>query len=101
MFTPAHVTAANALRKGTLVATLGMEFSLENGGLAVTMPVDERTFQPMRILHGGATAALAETLGSVSSALLIDHQRESVVGLELNINHLRAVRSGTVKATGT
>lgn len=102
MFTDEHVGVANAWRKGTLAAALGMEFSLGPGdGLVVTMPVDERTFQPMRQLHGGATAALAETLGSVSSALLVDRDREAVVGLELNINHLRAVRSGRVTATGT
>lgn len=100
-FTHEHVAQANAWREGTLAGALGMRFELtDRGGLVVHMPVDERTFQPMRQLHGGATAALAETFGSVASALLVGIGARSVVGVELNANHLRAVRSGTVYAKG-
>lgn len=64
-----------------------------------TMPVDERTHQPAGILHGGASVVLAESLGSIASYLVIDTTRFMAVGLEVNANHLRAVRSGTVTAT--
>lgn len=64
------------------------------------MPVDARTHQPAGLLHGGATAALAESLGSVGSYLLIDQERQGVVGIEVNANHLKGVRSGTVTAIG-
>lgn len=60
------------------------------------MPVDGRTHQPMGILHGGASVVLAETLGSIASGLCIDRDRYSCVGLEVNANHLKAVRSGWV-----
>ena len=100
-FTAEMMTLANGMRKGTLVELLGIEFVLgADGSITATMPVDERTFQPMRQLHGGATAALAETLGSMGSALLIDRARQATVGIELNANHIKAVRSGRVKATG-
>lgn len=67
--------------------------------LVATMPVDERTKQPFGILHGGASCALAETVGSMASALLIeDLEKERAVGLEINANHLKAVRDGLVKA---
>ena len=63
------------------------------------MPVDSRTVQPMRMLHGGASAALAETLGSVGATLCVDASRHACVGLEINANHIRAVRSGLVTGT--
>jgi 1,4-dihydroxy-2-naphthoyl-CoA hydrolase len=72
----------------------------ELGRFCATMPVDERTHQPMGLLHGGATAALAESLGSMGSALIIDLSRQAVVGIEVNANHLRGVRSGVVTAVG-
>lgn len=65
--------------------------------LIAKMPVDERTKQPMGLLHGGASAALAETMGSVASVLCIDDiTKQSAVGVEINANHLRAARSGFV-----
>jgi 1,4-dihydroxy-2-naphthoyl-CoA hydrolase len=67
--------------------------------LTAVMPVDRRTLQPMGILHGGASAALAETLGSVAANLSVDLEKKMCVGLELNINHIRAVRSGNVTGT--
>jgi 1,4-dihydroxy-2-naphthoyl-CoA hydrolase len=102
MFSPEQLAMANALRKDTLVERLGITFIPgEPGSLSATMPVDARTHQPMGLLHGGATAALAESLGSMGSAMLVDPATKAVVGVEINANHLKAVRSGTVTATGT
>jgi 1,4-dihydroxy-2-naphthoyl-CoA hydrolase len=69
--------------------------------LKARMPVNERTRQPYGMLHGGASAVLAETLGSVASALVIDPQQSICVGLEINANHVRAVREGFVFGTVT
>lgn len=65
--------------------------------LAGTMPVDHRTVQPMGILHGGASVALAETLGSMAASLVIDPSRQYCVGMDINANHMRSARSGYVK----
>lgn len=88
------------LNRDTLSEVLGMEF-VEIGPdyLKATMPVDHRTRQPFGILHGGASVALAETVGSIGSALLIDDSKYFCVGLEVNANHLRSVRQGIVTAT--
>jgi 1,4-dihydroxy-2-naphthoyl-CoA hydrolase len=64
--------------------------------LKATMPVDHRTKQPYGLLHGGASCVLAETLGSVASALVIDPQKSICVGLEINANHVRSVKEGFV-----
>jgi uncharacterized protein (TIGR00369 family) len=102
MFDAEELAFANKLRKDTLVEGLGITYvPSAPGTFAATMPVDRRTVQPMGLLHGGATAALAETLGSMGSAMLVDRERFAVVGIELNANHLKGVRSGTVTATGT
>ena len=88
----------NARSAGTLMASLGIVFTeLGDGYLRATMPVDARTHQPYGLLHGGASVALAETLGSSAGMLLAGGN--AVVGLEINANHLRAVRSGTVTGT--
>ena len=63
------------------------------------MPVNERTHQPFGLLHGGASVALAETVGSVASMLCVDPERYMCVGQEINANHLRGMSSGTVTAT--
>lgn len=74
---------------------LGIEFTdFGPDFLSAKMPVSEYTTQPFGILHGGASAALAETLGSVASILCVDVSKQYVVGLELNINHLRSVPKG-------
>ena len=88
----------NALNAQTLGANLGIEFTeIGEEHLLATMPVDHRTVQPFRLLHGGASVALAETLGSVASTLCIeDFDRKMAVGLEVNANHLRAATSGFV-----
>lgn len=100
-FTKDHVEAANVLRPNTLVEHLDIRFGrTAEGRLTASMPVDQRTHQPMGLLHGGATAALAETLGSMGSAVLVDLERFAVVGVEVSANHLRGVREGRVTATG-
>ena len=85
-----------------MVEALGIEF-LEIGDdfISARMPVDHRTHQPMGILHGGASVALAETLGSVASTLLIDLNRYNCVGIEINANHLKTVRNGYVTGKAT
>ena len=81
----------------TLIAHLGIEY-LEIGDdfLKARMPVDHRTVQPDGILHGGASAALAETLGSIAASLCVDAERKTIVGLEINANHVRPVTNGWV-----
>jgi 1,4-dihydroxy-2-naphthoyl-CoA hydrolase len=81
---------------------LGMEW-LEVGDdyLKMRMPVDERTKQPYGLLHGGASVALAETVGSVASHFVVDPDKFICVGLEINANHVRGVREGFVIATCT
>ena len=68
--------------------------------IVATMPVDHRTHQPMGMLHGGASAALIESIGSMGSTLLIDLEKEFPVGLEVNANHVGGIKSGVVKAIG-
>jgi len=100
-FTPEQVQAAESMRANTLVEHLDIRFGLDpEGRLQASMPVDKRTHQPMGLLHGGATAALAETLGSVGSAMLIDLRTQGTVGMEITANHLRGVKEGRVTATG-
>lgn len=85
------------LGKNTMGEHLGMLFTeVGEDYLKATMPVDHRTKQPYGLLHGGASVALAETLGSVGAALVVDHTKLICVGQEINANHLRSVRSGYV-----
>lgn len=67
--------------------------------LVATMPVNSRVHQPMGLLHGGASVALAESVGSAASYYFLDHEKQEVRGLEINANHVRSVREGLVKAT--
>ena len=90
----------NKTNKDTLVENLGIQFTaIEKDALIGTMPVDHRTKQPMGLLHGGASVALAETLGSVASVLLIDTKKQNVVGTEINACHIKSARSGLVIGT--
>ncbi len=90
----------NKMSNRTMVSHLGIEFTeVGTDYLKATMPVDDRTKTPMGLLHGGASVALAETLGSVASTLLIDHQTQAVVGLEINANHVKSAREGLVTGT--
>jgi len=79
---------------------LGIVFTeIGNDYLKATMPIDHRTTQPMGLLHGGASVVLAETLGSVGGTLCVDTETHYCVGIEINANHLRAVREGYVTGT--
>jgi 1,4-dihydroxy-2-naphthoyl-CoA hydrolase len=94
------VEELNGNRPGTLIENLGILF-IEIGDDFVrgTMPVDKRTVQPYGLLHGGASVALAETLGSMGAAMCVDADEYQVVGQEINANHVRAARSGLVTGT--
>jgi len=85
------------LGKDTLAEHIGIEWT-EVGAdyIKARMPVDHRTRQPYGLLHGGASVALAETLGSVAAAMVIDHSQFYCVGLEINANHVRSARQGWV-----
>ena len=87
----------------TMADALGIELTaVTDDYLEGRMPVDGRTHQPMGLLHGGASVALAETLGSVAAALrLPDRTRQACVGLEINANHLKGVRDGWVRGRAT
>lgn len=83
--------------KNTMLDHLGIEFiTLTHELVSAKMPVDARTVQPYGILHGGASAALAETLGSVGAIVNVDPETTSVVGTNLTINHIRSARDGWV-----
>jgi 1,4-dihydroxy-2-naphthoyl-CoA hydrolase len=87
----------NNIGKGSMSEHVGIEF-VESGDdfLTAKMPVDQRTVQPFRILHGGASVVLAETLGSIASVLcLADMSKQQAVGVEINANHLSSAREGT------
>lgn len=86
----------------TLVGALGIEIiEVGQGTLTATMPVDDRTRQPMGLLHGGASVALAETVASVGAYEMVDKETEAVVGLEINANHIKGKKDGIVTAIGT
>jgi len=90
----------NGNRGGTLIDNLGILFTeIGDDFVRATMPVDARTVQPYGLLHGGASVALAETLGSMGAAMCVDAAEYQVVGQEINANHVRAARSGLVTGT--
>lgn len=90
------------LGPNTMGEHLGMEWmAVGDDFLKMRMPVDDRTKQPYGLLHGGASCALAETVGSVASHFIIDPEKFICVGLEINANHVRSARSGYVTATCT
>jgi 1,4-dihydroxy-2-naphthoyl-CoA hydrolase len=85
---------------GTLNGNLGILFTeVGDDFVRATMPVDQRTMQPYGLLHGGASVALAETLGSMGAAMCVDANEYQVVGQEINANHVRAARRGLVTGT--
>ena len=85
--------------ENTMAAFLGMEFTeIGPDYLRMMMPVNDRTRQPYGLLHGGASAALAETVGSVASSLIIDPEKQFCVGLDINANHVRGIKEGYVHA---
>lgn len=90
------------LDPGTLAEYLGMEWvAVGDDFIKIKMPVDKRTVQPYGVLHGGASCALAETVGSFASHFIIDPDKFICVGLEINANHVRSARDGYVTATCT
>ncbi len=85
--------------ENTLLHSLGIELiKIEKGRVIATMPVDERTRQPLGLLHGGASVALAETVASIGANEMIDKETEVAVGLEINANHIKGKRDGVVTA---
>ncbi|WP_440225246.1 hotdog fold thioesterase [Dokdonella sp. MW10] len=90
----------NAWNANTLVEHLGMRVTeVGDDFVRGTMPVDARTHQPFGLLHGGASVALAESLGSLAANLTLDTRSEMAVGLDINANHVRAVTAGEVTGT--
>lgn len=97
METSEHLEQLNAMGDGNMVGLLDIRFeALTDDAIEATMPVDSRTHQPFGLLHGGASVVLAETLGSVAGYLCSEGEQK-VVGLEVNANHIRSVRSGRVR----
>lgn len=96
-FSKTSLEEINHWCKNTASESLGIKF-IEVGTdyLIAQMPVDSRTHQPAGLLHGGASVLLAETLGSVAGNLCVDRSTQACVGLEINANHIRSVRSGYV-----
>ena len=91
------VEELNSRPKGHIGELIGIEFTeITEDSISARMPVNERTHQPYGILHGGASVVLAESLGSVASNMIIDSDKYIGVGLEVNANHLRPVKSGFV-----
>jgi 1,4-dihydroxy-2-naphthoyl-CoA hydrolase len=91
---------ANKMCENTLVSHLGIEFTaIGEDYIEAKMPVDQRTHQPMGLLHGGASVALAETMGSVGAVCTLDYAQHYCVGLEINANHIKSARSGFVFGT--
>ena len=89
-----------ALHVDTAEGHLGIEFTaMGDDWLAARMPVDKRTVQPFRILHGGASVLLAESVGSCAANLCVDQEQFYCVGLDINANHIRGMKSGWVTGT--
>ena len=83
--------------QNTMTSTIGIEITdIGDNFICGKMPVDERTIQPFGLLHGGASAALAETLGSIAGGIKVYQNNETVVGIEINANHLKSARDGWV-----
>ena len=102
MKTKDKIRKINEFNANTMVGHIGIEI-LEVGEIFVSgrMPVDERTTQPYGLLHGGASVAFAESLGSLAGSFQVDLEKVAVVGIEINANHLKSVRSGWVYGTAT
>lgn len=90
----------NSINKNTLMETLNISYTeIGEDYVVASMPVDKRVHQPMGLLHGGATVALAESVGSAASLHFIDPSEGEVRGIEIAANHVRSIREGIVKAT--
>lgn len=94
------VAYCNAFSKNTLMETLNIEYiDAGEGFLVAKMPVNPSVHQPMGLLHGGASVALAESVGSAASHFFIDAKEQEVRGIEISANHLKSIREGVVYAT--
>ena len=94
------VEMLNDTNKNTLMETLGIKFiTAEENKVVASMPVNSRVHQPDGVLHGGATVALAETVGSYASFLSIDKETQIVRGIEISANHVGGIKEGIVIAT--
>lgn len=90
------------LGKETMGEYIGIEWTeVGDEFIKAKMPVDHRTRQPYGLLHGGASCVLSETIGSVASAMVVDHSKFVCVGLEINANHVRSARTGFVTGIAT
>jgi 1,4-dihydroxy-2-naphthoyl-CoA hydrolase len=98
LFNPNVTLAAlNQMSQNTMVTHLGIEITrMGDDFIEARMPVDHRTHQPLGLLHGGASVALAETLGSIAATCCVDMSKQYCVGLEINANHIKSVRTGFV-----
>jgi len=93
------ISELNEMCTNTLVEHLGIEFTeMGENYLKAKMPVDQRTKQPMGILHGGASLALAETIGGAASVAMVDNQKHAVVGMQMTANHIGQAVNGYVYA---
>ena len=96
----AKMARLREIGKDTIAEDIGMEITEVNEGVVKgRLPVDARTHQPYGLLHGGASVVLAETLGSVGSHMLVHKQGKSAMGIEVNANHVKGVKSGWVHGT--
>jgi 1,4-dihydroxy-2-naphthoyl-CoA hydrolase len=92
------IEALNKMSRNTMAEQIGIQFTVVGDDyLEATMPVDKRTHQPFGLLHGGASVALAETMGSVAAHCCIDPATQFCVGLDINANHVRGVKDGLVR----
>ena len=97
---PTDIVRINALSANSMLEHLGIEITdIGDDYLRGTMPVDARTKQPFGLLHGGASVALAESLGSLAGTMCVDATQQMAVGLDINANHVRAVTEGVVTGT--
>lgn len=98
--TPIDIEEINKQSRNTLTSYLGIEFiNAGDDHLTAVMPIHQNLLQPMGIMHGGASCALAETVGSAAANFCVDQKSKVCVGLDININHLRPIQSGVVTAT--
>jgi len=92
----------NQFSRGTMVSTIGIEFTeIGEDYMKAKMPVDARTIQPLGLLHGGASLALAESLGSMAATFTLNPDTHFCVGLEINGNHIRSIKEGYVYGKAT
>lgn len=91
----------NAMSRNTMMEVLDIQcVEIGDDYVIATMPVNSKTHQPMGLLHGGASAALIESIGSMGSSLVLDLEKEVPVGIEINANHVGGLKEGLVKAVG-